>query len=59
MLVRKLERKRQLRRSRRRWESTRMDLRDIGWEGVDWLDLGQDRDQWRILWTPQQWAFGL
>jgi len=24
-----------------------MDLREIGWEGVDWIHLGQDRDQWR------------
>jgi len=23
-----------------------MDLRDIGWEGVDWIHLAQDRDQW-------------
>jgi hypothetical protein len=23
-----------------------MDLRKIGWEGVDWMHLGQDRDQW-------------
>jgi hypothetical protein len=26
-----------------------MDLRDIGWDGVDWIDLAQDRDQWRAL----------
>jgi hypothetical protein len=26
-----------------------MDLREIGWEGVDWIDLAQDRDQWRAL----------
>jgi hypothetical protein len=24
-------------------------LRDIGWDGVDWIDLAQDRDQWRAL----------
>jgi hypothetical protein len=24
-------------------------LRDIGWRGVDWLDLAQDRDQWRAF----------
>jgi hypothetical protein len=23
-----------------------MDIRDIGWEGVDWMHLIQDRDQW-------------
>jgi hypothetical protein len=26
-----------------------MDLRVIGWDGVDWIDLAQDRDQWRAL----------
>jgi hypothetical protein len=23
-----------------------MDLREIGWDGMDWIDLAQDRDQW-------------
>jgi len=26
-----------------------MDLREIGWEGVDWMHLAQDRDQWQAL----------
>jgi hypothetical protein len=26
-----------------------MDLREIGWEGMDWIHLGQDRDQWGTL----------
>jgi hypothetical protein len=26
-----------------------MDLRVIGWGGMDWIDLAQDRDQWRAL----------
>jgi hypothetical protein len=26
-----------------------MDLRGIGWGGMDWIDLGQDREQWRAL----------
>jgi hypothetical protein len=26
-----------------------MDLREIGWGGVDWINLAQDRDQWRAL----------
>jgi hypothetical protein len=26
-----------------------MDLREIGWGGVDWIDLAQDRDRWRAL----------
>jgi hypothetical protein len=29
-----------------------MDLREIGWDGMDWIDLAQDRDQWRALVTP-------
>jgi hypothetical protein len=24
-------------------------LREIGWDGMDWIDLPQDRDQWRAL----------
>jgi hypothetical protein len=26
-----------------------MDLGDIGWDGTDWIDMAQDRDQWRAL----------
>jgi hypothetical protein len=37
-------------RPRRRWVNTiKMDLRDIGWDGIDWIDLAQDSDQWRAL----------
>jgi hypothetical protein len=25
----------------------KMDLREVGWDGVDWIDLAQDRDRWR------------
>jgi hypothetical protein len=50
ILVGKPERKRPLGRPRRRWEdSVRMDLREIGWGGMDWIDLAQDSDQWRAL----------
>jgi len=50
ILVGKLERKRPLGRPRRRWEdNVRMNLREIGWEGVDCMHLRQDRDQWRCL----------
>jgi hypothetical protein len=46
----KPEGKRPLRRSRRRWvDNIKMDLREIGWGGMDWIDLAQDRDQWRAL----------
>jgi hypothetical protein len=27
----------------------KMDLREIGWDAMDWIDLAQDRDQWRAL----------
>jgi hypothetical protein len=27
----------------------KIDLRDIGWDGMDWIDLAQDRNQWRAL----------
>jgi hypothetical protein len=34
-------------RPRRRWvDNIRMDLSEIGWEGVDWMHLAQGRDQW-------------
>jgi hypothetical protein len=26
-----------------------MELREIGWRGMDWMDLYQDKDQWRAL----------
>jgi hypothetical protein len=26
-----------------------MDLRETGWEGVDWIELGEDRNQWWAL----------
>jgi hypothetical protein len=46
----KPEGNRPLGRPRRRWEDNiRMDLSKIGWGGMDWIDLAQDRDQWRAL----------
>jgi hypothetical protein len=50
VLMGKPERKRPLGRPRRRWEDVvRMDLREIGFEGVDWIRLAQDRDRWRAV----------
>jgi hypothetical protein len=50
ILVGNPEGKRPLGRPRRRWvDSIRMDLREIGWDGGDWIDLAQNRDQWRAL----------
>jgi hypothetical protein len=44
ILARKPEGKRPLGRSRRRWEDNiTMDLREIGWGCMDWIDLAQDR----------------
>jgi hypothetical protein len=37
-------------RPRRRWEDgIKMDLRKIGWGGVEWIQLAQDRDRWRAV----------
>jgi hypothetical protein len=48
--VGKPEEKRPLGRPRRRWvDNIKMDLREIGWDGTDWLDLSQDRVQWKFL----------
>jgi len=42
--------KRPLGRLRRRWEdNVRMDLSEIMWEGLDWIHLAQDTDQWWTL----------
>jgi hypothetical protein len=50
ILVGKPEGKRPLRRLTRRWvDNIKMDVRDIGWDGRDWIELAQDRDQWRAL----------
>jgi hypothetical protein len=33
-----------------RWvDNIKIDLREIGWDGMDWIDLAKDRDQWRAL----------
>jgi hypothetical protein len=37
-------------RPRRRWvDIMKMNLREIEWDGVDWIDLAQERDHWRAL----------
>jgi hypothetical protein len=49
-LMGKPEGKRPLGRPRRKWEDgIRMDLREIGWGRVDWIQLAQDRDRWQAL----------
>jgi hypothetical protein len=50
ILVGKLEGRRPLGRPRRRWvNNIKMDFREIGWDGMGWIDLTQDRDRWRAL----------
>jgi hypothetical protein len=50
VLVGKPEGKRPLRRPRHRWEEgSKMDLRETGWEAVDWIHLAYDRDRLEAL----------
>jgi hypothetical protein len=49
-LVGKPEGKRLLGRPRRGWvDNIQTDLRKVGWDGVDWIDLAQDREPWKAL----------
>jgi hypothetical protein len=39
-----------LERPRLRWEDNiKMDIREVGWVGMDWIELAQDRNRWRAL----------
>jgi hypothetical protein len=50
ILVGKSEGRRPLGRPRRRWvDNIKIDLREIGWDDMEWIDLAQDRGQWRAL----------
>jgi hypothetical protein len=50
MLVGNPEGKRPLGRPRCRWvDNIKMDLIEIGWDGMDWIDLAQDRYLWRVF----------
>jgi hypothetical protein len=50
LLVGKPEGKRSLGRPRGKWvDSIRMDLGEVSWGDVDWIDLAQDRNRWRAL----------
>jgi hypothetical protein len=49
-LIGKPEGKRSLGRPRRRWViNIKIDIREVGWDGVDWIDLAEDRDEWKAL----------
>jgi len=46
----KPEGKRTVGRLRCRWEDNiKMDLQEVGWRGVNWIDLAQDRERWQAL----------
>jgi hypothetical protein len=50
VLAGKPEGRRPLGRPRHRWEDgIRMDLEEIGWGGVEWVHLAQDRGRWRAV----------
>jgi proteasome lid subunit RPN8/RPN11 len=50
ILVGKPEGKKPIGRPRCRWvDNIKVNFREIGWGGMDWIDLSQDRDQWRAL----------
>jgi len=50
VLVGKPEGKRPLGRPRHRWgDNIKMDLQEMGCEGMDWIDVAQDRDKWQAL----------
>jgi hypothetical protein len=49
-LVGRHEGKKPLRRQRHRWEENiKMDIQEVGWGGMDWLELAQGRDRWWTL----------
>jgi hypothetical protein len=59
ILLGKPEGKRPLRRPRRRWvDNIKMDPTEIGWSGMEWIHLAQERDQWRAL-VKAVMTFGL
>jgi len=50
MLFGKPEERRPLGKPKHRWEDNiRMDLKEIGWKGMDWIHLAHDRNQWWVL----------
>jgi hypothetical protein len=50
ILVERPEGRRPLGRPMRRWEDNiKMDFQEVGWGGMDWIELAHDRDRWRAL----------
>jgi hypothetical protein len=50
ILVGKPEGNRPLGRPRRKWvDNIKMDLRETGWHGIDWINVAQNREKWKAL----------
>jgi hypothetical protein len=50
VLLGKPEGKRPIGRPRHRWEDNiKMDLQEVGYRGMDWIELAKDRDRWQAL----------
>jgi hypothetical protein len=50
ILVGRHEGRQQLERPRHRWEDNiKMALQEVGWEGMDWIELAEDKDRWQAL----------
>jgi hypothetical protein len=50
VLMGRPEGRRPLGRPRRRWEDNiKMDLQEVGWDGMAWIDMTQDKERWRAL----------
>jgi hypothetical protein len=50
ILVGKTEGQRPLRRPRHSWENNnKMDIQEVGWGSIDWIELAQDMDRWEAL----------
>jgi hypothetical protein len=48
-LVAKHAGKKPCKRPRSRWDDDIMDVQEVGWWGMDWIDLAEDRKRWRTL----------
>jgi hypothetical protein len=50
VLVGRYEGKRPFERARHGWDNNiKIVLQEVGWGGMDWIDLAQNRDRWRLL----------
>jgi len=58
VLVGRPEAKRPLGRPRRRWNSSiKKDFQEVGWGGMDWIDVAWERDRWRALVNAETFGF--